>query len=118
MLHSGDRVELRIDSLASGGDGVGRLEGRVIFVPRSAPGDLLRVRVEQVKSRFARAEIIEVLQPGPGRREPACPYYGSCGGCSWMHLCEETQQQARREIVEDCLTRIGCVAGTVSSRWR
>jgi 23S rRNA (uracil1939-C5)-methyltransferase len=110
-LRTEDRVELRIDSLASGGDGVGRLEGRVIFVPRSAPGDLLRVRVGQVKPRFARAEIIEVLQPGPGRREPPCPYYGSCGGCSWMHLREETQQQARLQIVEDCLTRIGGLKG-------
>lgn len=67
----------------------------------------MSVRLEQVKPRFARAELVEILEAGPGRREPTCPYYGSCGGCSWMHLSEEIQKKARLQIVQDCLTRIG-----------
>lgn len=106
-LEPGAELELCIDTLGAGGEGVGRHEGRVIFVPLAAPGDRLRVRVDSVKRRFARAEIVSVLEPGPSRRDPICPYYGRCGGCSWMHVDEAEQSRARESIVREALRRLG-----------
>ncbi len=103
----GDELELSIDALAAGGMGVGRHAGLVVFVPLSAPGDTLRVRVTRVQRRWARAEIIEIVEPGPERREAACPYYARCGGCDWMHIDDAEQSRARVAIVREALRRIG-----------
>jgi 23S rRNA (uracil1939-C5)-methyltransferase len=109
-LALGSEIELRIGSLAAGGDGVGRLDGMVVFTPRAAPGDRLRVRLREVRRRFARAEIVEILEPGPGRRPSPCPLFGACGGCDWLHLDEAAQRAARAEILRDALVRIGGLA--------
>ena len=107
-LAAGDEVELSIDSLAAGGDGVGRLaDGRVVFVPLTAPGDRVRARVLSLRSRFARAEPTALLAPGPGRTEPHCGVFGECGGCQWQHLDYPTQCAAKRRIAEDALRRVG-----------
>lgn len=103
-------IELRIDGLAAGGDGVGRdPDGRVVFVPFAAPGDRLRVRVLEERARFARAEIEDVLEAGPDRVTPPCPVFGTCGGCAWQHIAYERQVEAKRAIVRDALARIGKV---------
>jgi 23S rRNA (uracil1939-C5)-methyltransferase len=100
--------EVRIERLAAGGEGVGRLpDGRVVFVAFAAPGDLARVAVEEEHRRFARGRLVELVEPGPGRTEPACPAFGVCGGCTWQHLDYATQLAARREIALDALRRIG-----------
>ena len=106
----GSLVQLEIERLASGGDGVGHVDGRAVFVPLSAPGDLLRVRLTEVRPRYLRAEIERVVRAGPARRTPACRYYGQCGGCDWMHLDDTAQTRARQEILRDALTRIGRLA--------
>jgi 23S rRNA (uracil1939-C5)-methyltransferase len=103
---TGAELELAIERLAAGGDGVAHSEGLTVFVPRSAPGDRVRARVTERKPRFARAEIAEVLSPGPARREPPCPYYARCGGCSWLHLSEDEQLRTRVAIARDALERI------------
>jgi 23S rRNA (uracil1939-C5)-methyltransferase len=100
-------VELTIDSIASSGDGVGRQDGLVYFVPFSAPGDRLLVRVLHRKKGFVRAAVETILAPGPGRRSPPCPVYGRCGGCSLQHLSEEIQNEAKLRIVREALVRIG-----------
>lgn len=101
-------VELRIDALAAGGDGVGRdPDGRVVFVPFAAPGDRLRVRVVEERARFARGEIEAVLEASPARVAPPCPVFGTCGGCAWQHIAYETQGAAKRAIVADALARVG-----------
>jgi len=101
-------VELRIASLAAGGDGVGHLpDGRVAFVPFAAPGDLLRVRIVESRARFARARILDLLEPGPARVDPVCPAFGSCGGCAWQHVDYAAQLDAKREILVEALRRIG-----------
>jgi 23S rRNA (uracil1939-C5)-methyltransferase len=102
-------LELAIERLAAGGDGVAHVEGLTVFVPRAAPGDRVRARVTRVERRFARAEIEEVLAPGPARREAPCPYYGRCGGCSWLHLDEAEQSRARVAIAREALQRIAHV---------
>jgi 23S rRNA (uracil1939-C5)-methyltransferase len=102
----GAELELAIEALAAGGDGVGRLDGLAVFVPLAAPGDRLRVRITQARPRFARAEIVELLSPGPARRSAPCPYYGRCGGCTWLHLDESAQLSARVAIARAALERI------------
>lgn len=101
-------LELTIDSLAAGGDGVGRADdGRVVFVPESAPGDRVRVSVVERHSRFARARLETVLEAGPDRCEARCPVFGRCGGCSWQHVTYPAQVEAKRAILEAALARIG-----------
>jgi 23S rRNA (uracil1939-C5)-methyltransferase len=99
--------ELRIDSLAHGGDGVGRLEGRVVFVPRTAPGDLIRAERTGEGKRELRARLLTVVEPGPGRVTPICPHYDRCGGCQWQHLDLATQLSAKRETLRETLARVG-----------
>ncbi len=103
----GSQVELSIDRLAAGGDGVGRLDGRAVFVPRVAPGDRVSARLLLVRPKYLKAELVEVLEPGPSRREPPCRYFGICGGCSWQHIDDEAQLEARKQLVLDALERIG-----------
>ena len=105
-----ETVELQIDDLAAGGDGVGRgPDGRVIFVPFTAPGDRVRVRMTQSHARFAHARVLALLEPGRERVDPVCPVFGSCGGCAWQHVAYPTQLAAKARILEDALRRIGGV---------
>jgi 23S rRNA (uracil1939-C5)-methyltransferase len=82
-------------------------DGLTLFVPFSAPGDRLRVRIVERRRRFARAEIGEILEAGPGRITPRCAFFGRCGGCEWQHLDYRVQVQAKREILREALVRIG-----------
>jgi len=107
----GDIVKLRIDALAAGGDGVGRTaDGRVVFVPLSAPGDLVRARVAELHPRYARAELEAIVEPSRERVAPVCAVFGECGGCSWQHVDYPAQCEAKRQIVENALTRVGKLA--------
>jgi len=107
-MPDGELLELRVDALAAGGDGVGRApDGRVVFVPFAAPGDRARVRITERHKRFARGRLEELLAPGPARREPVCPVFGTCGGCTWQHLDYAAQVEAKRAILRDALERLG-----------
>ena len=101
-------VRLEIASIAAGGDGVGRADGIVVFVPRTAPGDVARVHIAKAK-RFARGELISLEQSSPARIDPACPHYtiDRCGGCQLQHLSYDAQLAAKSVIVGDALRRIG-----------
>lgn len=102
-----DELEVEVEKLVAGGDGLARFEGIPIFVPRSAPGDRLRVRLVERRPDYGRAEILEILVPGPGRREPPCPYFGSCGGCDLQHLEDDLQVKLKAAAVEETLQRLG-----------
>jgi 23S rRNA (uracil1939-C5)-methyltransferase len=107
----GEVVELRIESLAAGGDGLGHApDGLVVFVPFTAPGDLVRVELGVRRARWGRGVVRELLEPGPGRTDPLCAVFGDCGGCSWQHLDYPTQVEAKRTILRDALERIAHVA--------
>ncbi|MDW7712529.1 MAG: TRAM domain-containing protein, partial [Deferrisomatales bacterium] len=91
-----DRVAtLRIDAVADQGMALGRLGGKVAFVPFAAPGDLVEVEVVREKARYAETRLVRVLEPSPLRREPPCPRFGVCGGCQWQHLPYPDQLQAK-----------------------
>ncbi len=83
-VSNGEELELHVDSLAFGGNGVARLNGFVVFVRRGLPGDTVRARVTKVKRGFAEATTIEVLAPGPDRVVAPCPHFGACGGCRFQ----------------------------------
>ena len=104
-------VELRIEGLAAGGDGLGHApDGRVVFVPFTAPGDRVRVAIGMRRARWMRGEVTLLLEPGPGRTDPLCPVFGVCGGCDWQHLAYATQLEAKRTILCDAIERIAHLA--------
>ncbi|MBN2310909.1 MAG: class I SAM-dependent RNA methyltransferase, partial [Candidatus Hydrogenedentes bacterium] len=103
---------VEIASVAHGGHGVGRIEGRVCFVPYALPGDTVRVHIERESKGVLWGRIDEVLTPSPDRCEAACPVFQWCGGCSWLHFTYPAQAWAKQRIVQDCLERIaGIEAG-------
>ena len=102
-------IDVRIDSIAAGGDGVARHEGMVVFAPRTAPGDLARVEARQ-QGRLMRGRLLEVLEPSGERVNPPCEHYtrDKCGGCQIQHLdYSRGQLPAKSRIIHDALTRIG-----------
>lgn len=104
-------VTVRIDSIAAGGEGVGRLpDGRVCFVHRTAPGDLAQVILTEKRDRWTRGRLLRVVEPSPERREAPCPFYARCGGCTLEHMPYDAQLRAKSRIVADALTRIGGMA--------
>ncbi len=119
-------VELVIDELAAGGDGVGRdASGRVTFVARTAPGDRVRAQVLSSTASYARAELREVCSPGPARRAPACAaFVAGCGGCQWLHVEEAAQRAAKAALVARALRRLAglelrpILAPAPALRWR
>ena len=97
-----------IEALAAGGDGVGRtLDGRVVFVPFTVPGDRVRVRIERQRRRHAHARLLAIEAPGPARVAPACAVFERCGGCTWQHVRYEAQLEAKAQILRDALARLG-----------
>ncbi|HET8651510.1 MAG TPA: 23S rRNA (uracil(1939)-C(5))-methyltransferase RlmD [Gaiellaceae bacterium] len=105
-----DELELEIESLAYGGNGVARLNGFVVFVRRGLPGDRVRARVTKVQRRHAEALAVEVLEPSANRVEAPCDHYPACGGCRFQDLDYGAQVEAKQEQVRDALTRIGGLA--------
>jgi len=104
-------LELTIDELAAGGDGVGRAaDGRVVFVPFTAPGDHVRVRVEGERQRFLHARVEELLVASSRRTDPVCVVFGSCGGCAWQHVEYAAQLEAKVKIVSEAFARIGGIS--------
>jgi 23S rRNA (uracil1939-C5)-methyltransferase len=105
-----EELELKIDSLAYGGNGVARLNGFVVFVRRGLPGDTVRARVTKVQRRHAEALATEVLERSPLRVEAPCTHYPACGGCRFQDLAYEAQAEAKAEQVADSLRRIGGIS--------
>lgn len=100
-------IELTIDSITNEGSGVGRYNGIAVFVPMSAPGDKLKVRIVKALSSYCFGIIEEIVEPGLGRVTPDCPVYKRCGGCSLRHISYEAELAAKQSWVEDSIRRIG-----------
>jgi len=108
MPSRGALANVVIEKVIFGGDGLSRSsQGFVIFVPFSAEGDRLRVRITERKTNHARAEIEEVLSPGPAREEAPCPYYGRCGGCQYQHLAYAEECRLKENQVREAFARVG-----------
>ncbi len=106
-VRKGEELELRVDSLAYGGNGVARHDGFVVFVRGALPGDLVRARATKVKRGFAEATRTALLEPGPNRVDPPCRHFGICGGCRFQDYAYEQQLEAKAGQVRDALVRLG-----------
>jgi 23S rRNA (uracil1939-C5)-methyltransferase len=104
-------VDLKVESLAYGGNGVARLGGFVVFVRSGLPGDTVRARVTKVKRNHAEALAVEVLEPGPERVEAPCAHYPACGGCRFQDLAYESQLAQKHSQVREALVRLGGIPG-------
>ena len=105
-----DRVVIKIESVAFGGEGVGRVDNFVVFVPFAAPEDELEVEIVQLKKKFARGKILQIAKPSPVRISPLCCYYENCGGCCYQHLNYEYQLEIKKKQVEEVFRKIGKIA--------
>jgi 23S rRNA (uracil1939-C5)-methyltransferase len=101
-----ETVRLVIERIIPGGYGIAFLGGTTYFVPLSAPQDVVLAVETARKGNTAWAEIVQVIEPGPSRRDPPCEYYGICGGCDLQHIVHGSQADIKTEIVRDCLRRI------------
>jgi 23S rRNA (uracil1939-C5)-methyltransferase len=102
-------VDLFVERLVQGGDGLAQLDGLKVFVPYSAPQEQVRARIARRAADYAVAEIVEVVEPSPLRVAPACPYYGRCGGCQLQHISHQGQRVAKKALVNETLQRLGRV---------
>ncbi len=108
----GPPVEVSVHGIGAGGFGVGVLpDGKVVFLPRTAPGDRVLIRIVKEKARWARGEALRWIEEGPGRREAPCPRYSQCDGCSLQHLAYEEQLVWKGRLVGDALRRLGGLEG-------
>jgi 23S rRNA (uracil1939-C5)-methyltransferase len=103
-------VRVTINRLSYGPAGVGRSEGKVVFVPGTVPGDEVEVSIDEEKKNYARGRVVTLHRPSPHRRTPPCPYVTRCGGCPWQHIAYAEQLRAKEATVRDQLQRIGGIA--------
>ncbi len=103
----GELLDVLITDLSDSGDGVGRWDQRVIFVPDTVTGDRVRVRLMHVKPQYAHGKLQELLAPSPYRIRPKCIVADKCGGCQWQHVAYSYQQEIKRNLVIQAVERIG-----------
>lgn len=102
--------EILIESLAFGGEALGRDEGKVVFVAGAVPGDRVRVRIVSDHGKYERAELLEVTEASRERVTPECPVFGVCGGCQWQHVAYDAQVKWKQKILTETLERVGRLA--------
>jgi 23S rRNA (uracil1939-C5)-methyltransferase len=103
-------VDLTIEDIAFGGKGVGRENGKAVFVPLTIDGESVTAEIVREKKQFAEAELVDLRERSSHRVEPDCPYFGRCGGCAYQHIDYEHQLAIKWRQVRDALKRIGKLA--------
>jgi 23S rRNA (uracil1939-C5)-methyltransferase len=103
----GDRITLRIEDLAFGGEGVGRIEHFVVFVPFVLPDETVEAEITEIKRSFARARLLRVTASSPHRVSPPCRHFGTCGGCQYQHIAYPEQLTIKHKQITDLFQRIG-----------
>ena len=106
-LKKGTEIELVVENLSFGGKGLARVNGLVVFVDRTIPGQRVLVRITRKKSSYAEARVLAVLEDSPQAIAPRCTHFGTCGGCLWQNLPYEEQLKVKRDMVWECLAHIG-----------
>ncbi len=105
-----NRSIVKIESVAFGGQGVGRIDGLAVFVPFTAPADLAEIEIVDRRKKFARGRLLAILEPSPVRTDPLCRYYGRCGGCCYQHIDYAGQLALKKKQVADAFSRIGKIS--------
>jgi tRNA/tmRNA/rRNA uracil-C5-methylase (TrmA/RlmC/RlmD family) len=109
-LKIGDNLTLTIHDLAFGGEGVGRVDELVVFVPFVIPGETVEVEITELKKNFARAKLLRVVTPAPERVTPACGYFMRCGGCQYQHIDYAAQLRFKHKQIADLFERVGKIS--------
>ena len=112
-LKLGDKINLTIHDLAFGGEGVGRIEEFVVFVPFVITGETVEVEITELKKNFTRAKLLRVITPSPERVAPECKYFTHCGGCQYQHIDYAAQLGFKHKQISDLFERVGKIARTV-----
>ena len=103
----GDKITLSIHDIAFGGEGVGRVDEFVVFVPFVIIGETVEAEITEVKKNFARAKLLCIVTPSPKRVTPECQYFGACGGCQYQHLDYPAQLRVKQKQIADLFERVG-----------
>ena len=101
-----ENLRIRIEKLAFGGKGIGRIGNYVIFIPKTIPGDLVSAEVVKRKTNYAEARLLKIIEKSMMRQEAPCPYFGWCGGCTWQNLAYSDQLNIKKSLVEDSIAHI------------
>ena len=109
-LKLGDKISVAIHDLAFGGEGVGRIDEFVVFVPFVITGETAEVEITEVKKNFARAKLLRVVTPAPERVAPECKYFGACGGCQYQHINYAAQLRFKHKQIADLFERVGKIS--------
>jgi 23S rRNA (uracil1939-C5)-methyltransferase len=104
-----EELQLPIEKMVYGGDGLGHAEGNTVFVPYVLPGEEVRAKIQSRKKKLVWAKPEEILQPAASRVEPPCPHFGACGGCHYQHANYGAQVQFKLGILRETLSRMGGV---------
>ncbi len=107
MRKKNEIVPLTITGMTAEGNGVGRIEGEAVFVPRTAVGDKLQCRIVKAMPTYAFGIIEQLEEPSLDRIQPDCPVYASCGGCAFRHMTYQAECNVKQQVVEDAFVRIG-----------
>ena len=103
----GDVYKLRLESIAPGGDALGRIDGKTVFVEGGAPDETVCCRVTEERKTWVKAELLEIIEASPARVDSFCAFYGKCGGCNLQHINYSAQLTAKTAIINDLFSRIG-----------
>ena len=112
-LKLGDKINLTIHDLAFGGEGVGRIEEFVVFVPFVITGETVEAEITELKKNFARAKLVRVITPSPQRVTPECGYFMNCGGCQYQHIDYAAQLVFKHKQISDLFERLGKISRAV-----
>lgn len=109
-VRKGDIIQITIDTVAFGGDGIGRIDKRVVFVPFTVEGDIVDVEIVDIRKKYVRGILHVIKQPSPRRVEPRCSHYFRCGGCQYQHISYDHQLSMKERQVIDSFERIGKIS--------
>jgi 23S rRNA (uracil1939-C5)-methyltransferase len=110
-VKKGKELELQVERLTFGGKGLARVNGFVVFLERTIPGQRVLARITRKRSSYADAKVLQVLEDSPLAVTPRCGHFGPCGGCLWQNLPYDVQLQAKRDLVTECLAHLGGIQG-------
>lgn len=112
-MEVGKRCTITVHDIAFGGEGVGRVGEFVVFVPFVLVGEVVEVELTEVKKRFARGKLVQIIQSSPDRVKPECKYFGDCGGCQYQHIDYGTQLRYKHKQIQDLFQRIGNIGASL-----
>lgn len=111
-----DVIEVRIESMGYHGEGIAKVDGFPIFIEDAIEGELIKIKIIKVKSKYGYGKIMEIIEPSNNRRNPKCNLYNRCGGCNLQHISYEGQLNFKTNRVKDCISRIGGLKGFVMNQ--